>query len=89
MGDRETLFEANEQLKIYLKKVDLDLQPNKSACYIRKDLRDQRWDELRGDIPNGKLDGGDGAGKNFGIAICNVPFGTEGYVKGYLSAKQK
>ena len=89
MGERETLFPINEKLKADLKVVGLDLQTKKSACYIREGLRDERWDELRGEIPNGKLIDDDEECVDFGIEICNIPFGTEGYVKGYLDKKQK
>ena len=88
MADPETLSEANNKLKSDLKVVGLDLQPKKSACYIREGLRDERWDEFRGEIPNGKLDDEDEECVDFGIEICNVPFGTEGFVKGYLNKKQ-
>ena len=39
MGPPEVLFKANNQLKADLKKVGLELQLDKSACYINKEHR--------------------------------------------------
>jgi len=38
----------------------LELQPAKSMAYITEHLRDERWDELRGDVCNGTIEDDEG-----------------------------
>ena len=47
---------------------------------------DDRWDELRGNIPNGSVTDPDGQIYH-GITCCNVPIGSQTFVETYLSEK--
>ena len=66
----------------------LRLQPAKSQCYIAEALRNEEWNTARGNIPNGMLK--DAAGEEirvdgaslYGITTCNIPIGSELFVKG-------
>lgn len=68
-------------------KIDLDLavkgfevQPAKSKCYINEEYRNDAWDQLREECPNGD--------KAFRLSVCDVSVGYEGYVKAYLNEKK-
>jgi hypothetical protein len=81
------IFTLAKQLADDLALVGLELQPAKSKTYITKHLRDERWDELRGDVCNGTIEDDEGI-THFGISACNIPIGTEGFVKTYLNQKK-
>ncbi|EJK47332.1 hypothetical protein THAOC_33955, partial [Thalassiosira oceanica] len=55
------IFSTSNAFAADLALVGLTLQRAKSQCYIREGLRDDIWDALRGDIPNGVLKDRDGA----------------------------
>ena len=93
LGPPEVIFQANKDFAHALKDVGLELQPAKSKCYISEEHRDEQWNTLRGNIPNGTLKDKEGADILEGgrpmhdISVCNVPVGSEIYVKNYLSKK--
>ena len=89
MGPPDILFEANNKFKEDLKEVGLELQLKKSACYIDEKFRNEEWHRRRGSLPEGKLDKDDPNCTDFGIEVCNIPFGIESYIKGYLSRRQR
>jgi hypothetical protein len=68
--------------------VRLELQPHKSKCYIDEQHRDDRWNELQGIIiiNNGTVEDEDG-NVHYGITTCNIPIGSESFVKTYLNKK--
>jgi hypothetical protein len=66
----------------------LGVQPAKSKAYITEHLRDARLDELGGDVSNGTIEDQEG-NTHFGIAACNIPIGTEGFIKAYLYQKKE
>ena len=85
------IFDANETFASQLKEVRLELQPAKSKYFIGAEHRNAQWDILRGEIPNGTLKDKNGNDiTDYGlpvhrILVCNVPVGSEAYVKEYLS----
>ena len=87
LAPREVIFTLAKQLADDLALVGLELQPAKSKTYITEHLRDERWDELRGDVCNGTIEDDEG-NTHFGISACNIPIGTEGFVKTYLNQKK-
>ena len=88
LAPREVIFTLTKQLADDLALVGLELQPAKSKAYITEHLRDARWDELRGDVSNGTIEDQEG-NTHFGIAACNIPIGTEGFIKAYLYQKKE
>ena len=84
---REVIFTLAKQLAEDLALVGLELQPAKSKAFITEHLRDERWDELPGDVCNGTIEDEEGI-THFGISACNIPIGTEGFVKTYLNQKK-
>jgi len=86
---------VHRQLKEDLKEAGLELQPKKSKCHIHEDFKDEEWDRLRGEIEDGILrtEGGEEV-RSFGelargMTVCNVPIGSEEFVRGYLQQKLK
>ena len=73
----------------------MKVNPEKSKYYIECTHMGARWDEFRGDIPNGTLSDASGAlimtdgAPLFGLTTCNVPIGTTPFVKGYLKERQE
>ena len=55
LGPPELVFNSNKVFALDLSCAGLELQPAKSKCYIRDDYRDDNWNRVRGDIPNGTL----------------------------------
>ena len=51
----ERIFVANAIFAQNLAEVGLELQPAKTQCYIRDELRGAEWDAASGTIPNGVL----------------------------------
>ena len=60
MGPPQHIFTAHQTFGNDIKEVGLELQPAKSQCYIAEEYRNEEWDRLRGDIPNGVLTNSDG-----------------------------
>ena len=93
MGLPEHIFPASRAFASDLAEVGLELQPAKSKCYIKEEFRNAAWDVARGDIPDGVLKdvNGDPLTVNnmplHGITTCNVPIGSEDFVKGYLQQR--
>ena len=88
LAPREVIFTLAKQLAEDLALVlGLELQPAKSKTFITEHLQDERWDELRGDVCNGTIEDDEGI-THFGISACNIPIGTEGFVKTYLNQKK-
>ena len=91
MGPPAVVFDANKTFDSQLKEVGLELQPAKSKCYISAEHRNGQWDIFGGEIPNGTLKDKNGNDITedglpvHGILVCNVPVGSEAYVKEYLS----
>ena len=81
------IFTLAKQLAEDLALFGLELQPLKSKAYIAEHLQDDCWDELRGDVCNGTIEDDEGT-THFGISACNIPIGTEGFVKTYLNQKK-
>jgi hypothetical protein len=93
-GLKEHLFPAFAQLTADLAAQGLQLQDRKSSCYIHPEHRDADWDRLRGNIPHGTLahttnQPEASSTDAFGLTVCNVPIGTESFVRGYLKHKGK
>ena len=82
------IFTLTKQLADDLALVGLELQSANSKAYITEHLRDARWDELRGNVSNGTIEDQEG-NTHFGIAACNIPIGTEGFIKAYLYQKKE
>ena len=55
LGPPKVVFHNNKMFASDLRSAGLKLQPAKSKCYIRDYHRDDAWDRVRGDIPNGTL----------------------------------
>ena len=92
-GPPAQAFEANRMLAEDLKEVGLELQPAKSKCHIDAAHRDDEWERVRGDIPNGVLKTAadevvlvDGS-PVYGMTVCNVPTGSQEFVEGYLGQR--
>ena len=93
-GPPRELFAANNQFAIDIAKVGLESQPSKSKCYIDEAHRDEEWNTLRGNIPEGILKNDDGTpitGDNgetlYGLDVCNVPVGMQQYIVKTLKKK--
>ena len=93
LGPPAVIFKTHTTFARELNEAGLELQPAKSKCYVSEDHRDDAWNEMRGDIPNGTLKDRDGldvleGGQPIhGISVRNVPVGSEIYVKRYLEKK--
>ena len=87
IGNQEVIFDSIKLLKEDLAIVGLELQPNKSKCYISEENRNEEWERLRGDTPNEVVVDEDGT-THYGLLICNIPMGSERYVKTYLDKKK-
>ena len=93
MGPPAAIFLANRSLDRDLREVRLQLNQEKSKCYIECTHRGDRWDELWGEIPNGTLSDASGVpimtdgAPLFGFTACKVPIGLIPLVKGYLKAR--
>ena len=93
LGPPRTLAIAHAQFKLDLADVGLELRESKGKAYIAAEYRNDEWAECRGDIPDGVLlDGDDNpvlvdGSPCYGISVCNVPVGSESYIKGYLQQK--
>ena len=91
IGPPETIFAAQPQFAADLAEVGLQLQSDKSKCYIASQYRNEEWDTLRGEIQNGVLKSTSGevimndGSPLFGITTCNVPVGSRDFVEGYLN----
>jgi hypothetical protein len=83
---KEEIFEACKGLAADLTDVGLKFQPGKLACYIVEEFCNTEWDSLRDDIPNGLIADAHG-NVTFGLAVCDVPVGSEAFVKAYLARK--
>ena len=55
LAPREVIFTLAKQLAEDIALVGLELQPAKSKAFIPKSPRDERWDEIRGDVRNGSI----------------------------------
>ena len=82
--------EANRMLTEDLKEVGLTLQPAKSKCHIDTAHREDKWDQTRGNIPNGvlKTEAGevvmvDGS-PIYGMTVYTVQSGSQEFVEKYL-----
>lgn len=71
------VFPAIDTFAENLKIAGLKFNHRKSQCYIAEDHRDEEWEELHGDIPNGVTEGKDGT-IHHGITVYNVPVGSDG-----------
>ena len=79
MGPPAVIFPTNDPFAENLKKVGLQLWPAKSKCFVNEAHRDDRWDRLRGSIPNGTITDNSGTKYN-GFTVYNVPIGQREYV---------
>ena len=67
--------------------VGLELRESKGKAYIATEYRNDEWNECRGDIPDGVLLDSDdnpvlsNGSPCFGISVCNVPVGSDSYIK--------
>jgi hypothetical protein len=86
IGNKEIIFDSMKLLKDDLAIVGLELQPNKSKCYISDEYRNDEWERLRGDTANEVVNNDDGI-THYGLSICNIPMGSDNYVKTYLNKK--
>jgi hypothetical protein len=80
---REVIFTLTKQLELH--------QRNQKLTSLSiSEMRAGRWDELRGDVSNGTIEDQEGnTNTHFGIAACNIPIGTEGFIKAYLYQKKE
>ena len=88
-------FEANRRLTEDLKEVGLDLQPAKSKCHLDAIHRDDKCDQMKGNISNEvlKTEAGevvmvDGS-PLYGMPVCNVPAGSQEFVEEYLEQRMQ
>jgi hypothetical protein len=86
IGPKEEIFEACKGFAADLTDVGLEFQPGKLACYMAEEFCTTEWDSLQGDIPNGLITDAHG-NLTFGLAVCNVPVGSEAFVKAHLAWK--
>jgi len=66
----------------------LKLQPVKLKCYSNEAYRDDKWNRLRGSIPNETIADASG-NEHHGFSVCNVPIGYCEYDKEYLRQKKR
>jgi hypothetical protein len=86
IASKEDIFTLSKQLAKDLATVGLELQPHKYKCYIDKQHSDDRWNKLQGIINNDTIEDEDGY-VDYGITTCNIPIGSEIFVKTYLTQK--
>jgi hypothetical protein len=86
IGPKKEILEACKGFAADLTDVGLEFQPEKLAYYIAEEFRTTEWDSLRGGIPNRLITDAHG-NVTFGLAVCNVPVGSEAFVKAYLARK--
>jgi hypothetical protein len=85
---KQEMFEACKEFAADLTDLGLEFQPGKLACYISEEFCDTQLDSLWGNIPNSNRWITDVHGNvTFGLAVCNVPVGSEAFVKAYLARK--
>ena len=95
VGPPVIAFEANIALLDDLKEVGLKLNLTKSKCHIDSAFRDDTWEHMRGNIPNGVLQKAHGevminnGEPMHGMRVCNVPVGSQNFVKGYLDQRME
>ena len=88
IGPPDVAFPAALQMAVNIKEeCGIDFRPDKSCAYMRDDMKPHNWDELRGNIPEGKIEDDDGSTYH-GMSICNIPIGHPKYVETYLEKKK-
>jgi len=88
LGPLEVIFLANhDAFAEDLKEVGLKLQPTKSKFYVDEAHRNEKWDRLRGSIPNSTITNPNGA-EHHGFTGCDVPIKQREFVTEYLRQKK-
>ena len=87
-GPPEEAFAAFYCLKDRLARINLEIQPSKSICYIHPRFRYNAFEEMReaSTIPFGEIT--DSVGNRYsGIRIFGIPVGEDSYIKTWLEQK--
>ena len=83
IGPPEIVFPLIIKHKERLATVGLKLNVSKTKCYIHEDHRTIGYHELRGDIPEGYVDGNNSS-KAYGIKVYGIPLGSNRYIREVL-----
>ena len=95
IGPPVIAFETNRTLVEDPREVGFKLNAKKSKRHIDSAFRDDAWEHMRGNIPNGVLKKANGevmmvnSEPMHKMTVCNVPVGSQDFVEGYLDQRMK
>jgi hypothetical protein len=90
IGRPEVVFPIIGEHKEELAKIGLELNINKTKCYIHEDYRNEEYHRLRieAGINEGVMED-DNGNKLYGMKICSIPIGEDAYKREWLQQKSE
>ena len=79
----EVAFRCLRKHKERLKKSGLELQLNKTKCYMKESRKNQAYHEAKGNIEEGSIKDDEGNILK-GLRVYGIPIGSEEYVRQFL-----